>query len=105
MAKTYTCEEYFDYIVNHIELPEILDYSNGDSLNRMIITEPVYGMTSRLDWGDSEGIYLDIYNGGGTHIGTFKTLENSSEAMHIMANLLADFICKADELQYMMFKE
>ena len=51
-----------------------------------------------LNYGTSEGIYLDIglefRNPERTVIplGTFKTLENNQEAMREMARLLADLI-------------
>lgn len=58
-----------------------------------------FDLKSNLAYGCSEGIYLDLwieyYVNGEIHkkgIGTYKTLGESSEAMHIMAALLADFI-------------
>lgn len=58
-----------------------------------------FELKNNLDYGGSEGIYLDLcieYFEDNewirSDIGTFKTLEESREAMHIMAGLLADFI-------------
>ncbi len=67
--------------------------------NSVPITTYQFDLKNNLNYGSNEGIYLDLWieyfsdgekcvNG----LGTFKTLSTSNEAMHIMANLLADFI-------------
>ncbi len=80
------------------KMPDILDYGIATS-------EPVpiriyeFELKNNLDYGGSEGIYLDLwieyFEDDGwvkNDIGIFKTLEDSREAMHAMAGLLADFI-------------
>ncbi len=102
MRKPMTTEELFIKIKAILEgknkLPEILDY--GIATNHPVpIRTYEFNLKSNLDYGGSEGIYLDLWieyfadderhvNG----IGTFKTLRHDDEAMHIMAGLLADFI-------------
>ena len=56
-------------------------------------------MKTNLTYGGNEGIYLGLrieYFAGNEwcvhDLGTFKTLLESDEAMHIMAALLADFV-------------
>lgn len=75
-----------------------LDYALAESTPKPITTYE-YSFRNNLDYGGSEGIYLDLWietdtDGGAKRdkLGTFKTLETSGDAMHIMANLLADFI-------------
>ena len=80
------------------KLPDILDYGLATN-NPAPITNYEYGLKNNLYYGGNEGIYLSLWieytadrkrfaNG----IGTFKTLREDREAMHIMAALLADFI-------------
>lgn len=79
-------------------LPDILDY--GLATQKPV---PIMGyefdLKSNLDYGGNEGIYLGLwieyYEGRQKQqkeLGTFKTLNEDNEAMHIMAALLADFI-------------
>lgn len=58
-----------------------------------------FALGNCLDYGASEGIYLDLWieylvgdEEQRASIGTFKTLHEDAEAMHTMASLLADFI-------------
>lgn len=58
-----------------------------------------FEMINKLDYGGSEGTYLDLwiayYENGSekkSGLGTFKTLQDDDEAMHAMAGLLADFV-------------
>lgn len=80
------------------KLPDILDYGLASSPS-VPVTDGEFGLKASLDYGGSEGIYLDLWvempvDGETVRrgLGTFKTLEEDPEAMHTMARLLADFI-------------
>lgn len=102
MKRPMTTEELFNKIHGILKekdkLPDILDYGLATD-NPVPIRTYQFDLKNNLDYGGSEGIYLDLWieyfsnderrvNG----IGTFKTLSTSNETMHIMASLLADFI-------------
>jgi hypothetical protein len=79
-------------------MPDILDYGKAES-HPIPITTDEFEIRNNLDYGRSEGIYLDLwierYADGEKEkyrLGTFKTLDDSPEAMRTMAQLLADFI-------------
>lgn len=102
MKKPITTEDLFNRICNILKeknaLPEILDYYLPDHSPVPIKTYE-YNLKNNLDYGGSEGIYLDLWieffaddEKCVSGLGTFKTLRTDNEAMHIMANLLADFI-------------
>lgn len=94
--------EFFTEICNILKekgmMPAILDYA-------LPVHSPVFIMTAEfefknnLDYGSSEGIYLDIwiiFDEDGRKeqqkIGTFKTLFEDYPAMEAMGKLLAGFI-------------
>lgn len=102
MNKPMTTEEYFDKVCGILKekdmMPDILDYG-------LATHDPVpmktyeFNIRNNLDYGGSEGIYLDLWieyyedrEKRTSGVGTFKTLREDREAMHIMANLLADFV-------------
>ncbi len=102
MERPMTTEELFNRIQDILKekgrIPSILDY--GLATRRPV---PVriyeFDLISKLAHGGSEGIYLDLWieysvNGGEEKrkLGTFKTLHEDNEAIHVMAGLLADFI-------------
>lgn len=102
MNKPMTTAELFEKICGILKekglYPGILDYALAASTPKPITTYE-YSFRNNLDYGGSEGIYLDLWieteTDKGTKrdkMGTFKTLEDSRDAMHIMAKLLADFI-------------
>lgn len=102
MNRPMTTEELFNRIRDMLKekgkLPAILDYGLAARRPAAIRTYE-FDLTSRLSHGGSEGIYLDLWieysvNGGEEKrkLGTFKTLHEDNEAMHVMAGLLADFI-------------
>ena len=102
MKKPMTTEDLFNKINGILKdkskLPDILDYGLAAS-DPVPITTYEFDLKSNLNYGGSEGIYLDLWieyfpNGERrvNGLGTFKTLSTSNEAMHIMADLLADFI-------------
>lgn len=102
MKNPMTTEEYFNKICGILKekgmMPDILDYGLP-TYHPVPMKTYEFDIGNNLDYGGSEGIYLDIwivyYEDGEKHvnsIGTFKTLREDDEAMHIMAKLLADFI-------------
>ena len=102
MERPMTTQELFNKIRDILKekgmLPDILDYGIATS-KPVPIRIYEFELKNNLDYGGSEGIYLDLwieYFEDGewlkSGIGTFKTLDDSREAMHVMAGLLADFI-------------
>ena len=102
MKRPMTTAELFDKICAILKeknkMPDILDYGLA-AHDPIPLKTCEFNLKSNLDYGGSEGIYLDLWieyfedDGRSLHdLGTFKTLEDDNEAMHIMADLLADFI-------------
>lgn len=102
MDKPMTTADLFNKVCDILKekglFPEILDYALPEH-DPKPVTSYEYCLKNNLDYGGSEGIYLDlwieIYSGSETQrkgLGTFKTLEDSRDAMYIMGKLLADFI-------------
>ena len=105
MERPMTTEELFEKICSLLKekgkLPDILDYHLGP-IQPKPITNYAFDVRNNLDYGGSEGIYLDLTleccEGKATcfkDLGTFKTLGTSDQDMHIMAALLADFMIEA----------
>jgi len=96
--KPMTTAEVFNAVSGILKeegkLPDILDYSM-ENRNPVPIKSYEFELISCLDYGASEGIYLDLWlefeGVKPRKLGTYKTLEDSEKAMHIMAGLLADF--------------
>ena len=98
-----TTEELFNKICEILKekgmMPDILDYALATHSPAQMITYE-YSIRNNLDYGGSEGIYLDLwieyYDGDSDNqrsgLGTIKTLRDDDEAMRIMAKLLADFV-------------
>jgi hypothetical protein len=102
ITKPMTTAELFKKVCEILkengQMPEILDYGLAES-QPIPMTTYEFEIRNNLDYGGSEGIYLDLwierYTDGEKvqyRLGTFKTLEDSPEAMRTMAQLLADFI-------------
>lgn len=92
--KPYKASELFEEICKKIELPDILDYHMG-TRSEEEIRDYQWDFGNDLEFGGNEGIYLDMYaqtREKRIHLGTFKTLLESKEAMKKMANLLVEFI-------------
>jgi hypothetical protein len=100
--KPMTTAELFNKIGNILKekgkLPDILDYQLATS-HPVPIKTYEFDLKTNLAYGGNEGIYLGLrieyFAGNGwcvRDLGTFKTLLESDEAMHIMAALLADFV-------------
>lgn len=95
--------EYFEIICNLLsekgKMPEnILDYKLSTS-NATPMKTYEFNLKNNLDYGGNEGIYLVLWIEVRENrekqlypLGTFKTLREDAESMHIMANLLADFL-------------
>ncbi|MCD7883123.1 MAG: hypothetical protein LUI87_05385 [Lachnospiraceae bacterium] len=103
MKKPFTTAEYFRLLCNRLrakgQMPDdILDYALA-AHDPVAIRTCEFNLRSNLDYGANEGIYLDVsiefFEDGQREcrkLGTFKTLDESAEAMRTMARLLADFI-------------
>jgi hypothetical protein len=102
ITKPMTTAEFFDKVCEILkengQMPELLDYGLAES-HPVPMTTYEFEIHNNLDYGGSEGIYLDLwierYTDGEKaqyRLGTFKTLDDSPEAMRTMAQLLADFI-------------
>jgi hypothetical protein len=102
ITKPMTTAEFFDKVCEILkengQMPELLDYGLAES-HPVPMTTYEFEIHNNLDYGSSEGIYLDLwierYTDGEKaqyRLGTFKTLDDSPEAMRTMAQLLADFI-------------
>ena len=102
MTRPMTTEELFEKINNILKekgkIPDILDYSHPTS-NPIPIRTYEFDLRNSLAYGGNEGIYLELWieyrvenEKRRAAIGTYKTLYEDDNAMHIMASLLADFI-------------
>lgn len=74
---------------------QILDYSLAESYKVRELTNYEFDFIAKVNWGGSEGIYIDCYLEGDfdssqdkrLHVGTLKTLDTSIEAFKIMGEL------------------
>ena len=102
MTRPMTTEELFEKInsilIEKSKIPDILDYGHATS-NPIPIRTYEFDLRNSLNYGGNEGIYLDLWieyqvenEKRRAATGTYKTLYEDDNAMHIMASLLADFI-------------
>ncbi len=102
LKKPMSTEDLFNKICSILKekelMPDILDYALATS-NPVPMTTYEFDLKNNLDYGGSEGIYIDLwieYYRENERIrkglGTFKTLREDREGMEIMGRLLADFI-------------
>ena len=102
MTRPMTTEELFEKINSILKekskIPDILDYSLATG-NPIPIRTYEFDLRNSLNYGGNEGIYLDLWieyqvenEKRRAAIGTYKTLYEDDNAMHIMASLLANFI-------------
>ena len=102
MTRPMTTEELFEKInsilIEKSKIPDILDYSLATS-NPIPIRTYEFDLRNSLNYGGNEGIYLDLWieyqvenEKRRAATGTYKTLYEDDNAMHIMASLLANFI-------------
>lgn len=107
MKKPMTTEELFNKICSILKergkMPDILDYGLATH-DPIPIKTYEFKLKNNLDYGASEGIYLDLWieyfeeeKRRTSELGTFKTLYSSNEAMHVMAKLLSDFIIEESD--------
>ena len=108
--KPMTTGDLFVFILNQLKdqhkVPAILDYYLPADCNVYGVVPVIscdFDILFNLNYGSSEGIYLDVYAQGDVteegedkkyYIGTCKTLHEDDSAMHTMAVLGADFICE-----------
>ena len=97
MRTKWTNIKLFEQIVENLrkndELPDILEYHMPAFFEKEITTYEDECLGS-LYFGESKGIYVDVYLEGRTYtikLGTFKTLKEDYESWCIMAKLMADF--------------
>lgn len=117
--KALTAGELFDKVNSILKekgvLPDILDYglSDGPDSPRILTSDwHCYGV---VDFGGSEGIYLDLWiiglpeeNTGGkkrVNLGTYKTLRDDIDAYKAMGALNAEFIFALKEYYIQHYKE
>ena len=102
MTRPMTTEELFEKINSILKekgkLLDILDYGLATS-NPIPIRTYEFDLRNSLNYGGNEGIYLVLWieyrvenEKRRAAIGTYKTLYEDDNAMHIMASLLADFM-------------
>ena len=102
MTRPMTTEELFEKInsilIEKSKIPDILDYGHATS-NPIPIRTYEFDLGNSLNYGGNEGIYLNLWikyqvenEECRASVGTYKTLYEDDNAMHIMASLLADFI-------------
>lgn len=102
MDKPMTTADLFDKICEILKkkevYPDILDYALPER-NSVPIKTHEFCIKNNLDYGGSEGIYLDLWIEMYIYdepqkfpLGTFKTLREDHDAMQIMGQLLANFI-------------
>lgn len=94
----------YEHLLEQHKIPNILDYHLPVSESeRVPIVTNNFDVLFHLNYGGSEGIYLDAYIRGAVtsddvdetySIGTFKTLEEDDCSMRTMALLGADLICE-----------
>ena len=92
-VKKFKMQEIAKNVIQEAKLPEILDYCNPDSYISAEIHSTDVQMLGYLNYGESEGIYLDVFLKEGknlTHIITAKTLSESEIAMNKMGELLGN---------------
>lgn len=96
--RPFTNKELFKEICNKVDLPEeILDYTIP-AWETVEITSYDWCIWNSLNFGNCEGIYLDIGAEVSSpehriiRLGTFKTLQTSLSAMQEMGRLLADIV-------------
>lgn len=98
----YTTKELFNIVDKKLKekgmLPGILDYGLPENAD-ILIKSYEWDLIGIVNFGSSEGIYLDLYCYGNTGnekdkipVGTYKTLERSREAYKTMGALCADFV-------------
>lgn len=103
--KTYTTKDLFDIVMAELsardQVPDILDYALA-AWNPKPVLDYGFDVLGCVNYGGSEGIYIDLFYSGDIgngvekgEIGTIKTLSRSDEAFLAMAELMARFQIEA----------
>ena len=103
--KTYTTKDLFDIVMAELrardQVPDILDYALA-AWNPKPLLDYGFDVLGCVNYGGSEGIYIDLFYSGDIgngvekgEIGTIKTLSRSDEAFLAMAELMARFQIEA----------
>ena len=103
--KTYTTKDLFDIVMAELrardQVPDILDNALA-AWNPKPLLDYGFDVLGCVNYGGSEGIYIDLFYygdiGNGVEkgeIGTIKTLSRSDEAFLAMAELMARFQIEA----------
>ena len=104
IKSNYLFNEIIKIIKEKGVFPDIIDYAIP--CDEVLIDTPEFYITNGLDYGGSEGIYLDLYlnfydaerrEQRNVRFGCIKTLYDDAAAMHTMANLLADIMVASRE--------
>lgn len=93
MKKKFDMKGIAKTIIQESKIPDIVDYCNTDRHTSAEIHSTDVQMLGYLNYGGSEGIYLDVFLKEGaniTHIITAKTLYTNEEAMNKMGELLGN---------------
>jgi len=94
-----TTKDLFEEVTGNITLPVHTDYALADKAIELYDTD--FSVSGKVDYGSSEGIYLDLMIEGcfgpdneyrRESLGTIKTLSDSDEAYRDFCNLTADFV-------------
>lgn len=102
--RPFTNKELFDIIHGQLKennlLPDILEYGLN-SFDEVPIRSYHWDTIGIVNFGSSEGIYLDIYAWGNVtqedkqekiKLATYKTLHTDKEAFKVMSDLNAEFV-------------
>lgn len=104
----YTKGEFFEAVMKVIRdkdlCPDILDYDLPTS-EKGLLEDDEFEIDSKLNYGASEGIYIDLsikrYDEKNKkmvleELGTIKTLKDNDDAMRAMGSLLGTFLAEAN---------
>jgi len=100
MNDLYSVKHLLDAVVKEIELPNHIDYISAGS-NTSLLYDNVFSIRGVVDYGGSEGIYLDLeicgeYGPNGEEqkekFATIKTLDDSDHAYRDFCLLNADIV-------------
>ena len=103
----YTVESFFTAVNGILKekgmLPDILDYAlPGWHKAEHQLKNNEFEIVSKLDYGESEGIYLDLAvrdSGCLYDLGTYKTLKDTDDAMRTMGSLLGSFMAESARIR------
>ena len=112
LKRPYTTAELFDCLLLQLnkdnKVPDLLDYAITSKYDIQELRYYEFSVGYHLQYGGSEGIYLDVYiegdwgqQGRTEHyysIGTCKTLRTDDDAMIEMAKLGAWFVITGDKV-------